>query len=41
MDFRRVTHRGMNQLLVILGVQVRAVRRYAVDSPHGLVAPFL
>jgi hypothetical protein len=35
-----MAHRRLNQLFVILGVKMGTVRNCALDSPHGLAAPF-
>ena len=40
MDILRVAHRYLDQLVVILGVEMRAVLDIALDSPHGLATPF-
>lgn len=39
MDVFYVTHRVLHELFISLGMEVRAVRRYTVDSPHGLTTP--
>jgi hypothetical protein len=40
MNRLRVTHRLLHQLFICLGMEVRAIRRGAFDSPHVFAPPF-